>query len=66
MDPIMIATIVAAVAEALKFAVNATELLKDGQHLTPEEIQARWTAMNEHYAASRRAWDDAGDSKAKE
>jgi hypothetical protein len=62
MDPVMISLIVTAIAEALKFAMDGAKLIEDGQDMTPEEVQALWTAMNDRYAASRRKWDDAGTS----
>jgi len=59
-DPVTIAMIVSGISEAMKFALDGARLLEDGQNMTPEEVQARWAAMNDRYAASRKAWDDAG------
>jgi hypothetical protein len=60
MDPIMIATVISSITEALKFALDGAQLISDGKDMTPEQVQERWTAMNDRYSASRKGWDDAG------
>jgi len=56
----MVAIIVEAISEAMKFALQGARLLENGQDMTPEEVQARWTEISNHYQAARKAWDDAG------
>jgi len=62
MDPAMIAVIVGAISEAMKFALQGARLLEDGQDMTPEQVQTHWTEISNHYQAARKAWDDAGSN----